>query len=223
MRMAGCYHARLTFGEATAYNEQRFIRPSMRDPGKPQQIIDAAIRVFARKGYHHSRVSDIAREAGIASGTIYLYFKTKDEILVTLFREKMAEWVAQVRREIAGEPDAVHKIRRLIALHFSVLEQNPQLAEVVQVELREGHKFFRGASAHEISAYFDLIGSVLHEGIAAGQFRADLPVKVATKVLFGAMDQVATSWVLGKRVYRLSDAAEPVASIILRGVCGHGV
>jgi TetR/AcrR family fatty acid metabolism transcriptional regulator len=197
--------------------------PGLRDPTKPQQIIDAAIRVFARNGYHHSRVSDIAREAGIASGTIYLYFKTKDEILVTLFREKMAQWVALGRREIAAEPDAVRKIRRLVALHFSVLEQQPDLAEVVQVELREGHKFFRGASAHEVSAYFDLIGSVLQEGITAGQFRQDLPVKVATKVLFGAMDQVATSWVLGKRSYRLTDAAEPVASMFLTGVSKHGV
>ncbi|MGH2393501.1 MAG: TetR/AcrR family transcriptional regulator [Candidatus Limnocylindria bacterium] len=195
----------------------------MRDPGKPQQIIDAAIRVFARNGYYNSRVSDIAREAGIASGTIYLYFKTKDDILVTLFREKMAEWVAQVRRRIADEPDAVAKIRRLVALHFTVLEGDPHLAEVVQVELRQGHKFFRGASAHEVSAYFDLIGDVLHQGIAAGQFRPDLPVKMATKVLFGAMDQVATSWVLGKRAYLLSDAAEPVAALFLRGVCRDGV
>jgi len=195
----------------------------MRDPGKPQQIVDAAIRVFARTGYYNSRVSDIAREAGIASGTIYLYFRTKDDILVTLFREKMAEWVAFVRREIAAEPDAVAKIRRLVALHFAVLERDPDLAEVVQVELRQGHKFFRGASAHEVSAYFDLIGSVLHEGVAAGRFRADLPVKIATKVLFGAMDQVATSWVLGKRGYRLSDAAEAVASIFLKGVSTDGV
>src|SRR5687767_209586 len=142
----------------------------MRDPGKPQQIIDAAIRVFARNGYYNSRVSDIAREAGIASGTIYLYFKTKDEILVTLFREKMAEWVAFARREMAGEPDPVAKIRRLVALHFSVLERDPDLADVVQVELRQGHKFFRGASAHEVSAYFELITAVLQEGIAAGQF-----------------------------------------------------
>src|SRR5947208_1288312 len=83
-----------------------------------------------------------AREAGIASGTIYLYFKTKDEILVSLFRDKMAAWVAFARREIAGEVDPIAKIRRLVALHFSVLEGNPELAEVVQVELRQGHKFF---------------------------------------------------------------------------------
>ena len=195
----------------------------MRDPEKPQQIIEAAIRVFARSGYYNSRVSDIAREAGIASGTIYLYFKTKDEILVTLFREKMAAFVGQLRAAIAREPDAVAKIRRLVALHFEVLERNPALAEVVQVELRQGHKFFRGASAHEVSQYFALIGSVLQEGIAAGRFRSDLPVKVATKVLFGAMDQVATSWVLGKRAYRLGDTAEAVATIFLKGVTRHGV
>jgi TetR/AcrR family fatty acid metabolism transcriptional regulator len=190
----------------------------MRDPDKPQQIIDAAIRVFARHGYYNSRVSDIAKEAGMASGTIYLYFKTKDDILVTLFREKMARWVEFLRAAIADLPDAVAKIRRLVALHFTMLEDKPDLAEVVQVELRQGHKFFRGASAHEITAYFALIGAVLEEGIAAGLFRADLPIKLATKMLFGAMDQVATSWVLGKRRYRLSDTAEAVADIFLKGV-----
>jgi len=195
----------------------------MRDSAKPQQIVDAAIRVFARNGYYNSRVSDIAREAGIASGTIYLYFRTKDEILVTLFREKMAQWVALVGREITPERGAEAKIRRLVALHFAVLEGDPDLAEVVQVELRQGHKFFRGASAHEVSAYFDLIGSILHEGMASGQIRADLPVKIATKMLFGAMDQMATSWVLGKRGYRLTETAEAVASIFLRGVSANGV
>ncbi len=195
----------------------------MRDPAKPQQILDAAIRVFARNGYYNSRVSDIAREAGVAAGTIYLYFKTKDDILVTLFREKMAEWVAHARREIASEPDAVAKIRRLILLHFSVLERNPDLAEVVQVELRQGHKFFRGASAHEVSAYFELIRSVLEEGMASGQIRHDVPARVATKMLFGAMDQLATSWVLGKRGYRLTESADAVATIFLRGVAPDGI
>jgi TetR/AcrR family fatty acid metabolism transcriptional regulator len=195
----------------------------MRDSDKHQQIIEAAVRVFARNGYYNSRVSDIAREAGVASGTIYLYFKTKDEILVTLFREKMAAWVTHVRDAIADEPDPVAKIRRLVALHFSVLEKDPALAEVVQVELRQGHKFFRGASAHEISAYFELIGTVLEEGQAARVFRDDVPVKVATKVLFGAMDQIATSWVLGKRKYRLTEAADAVATVFLRGVSVDGV
>ncbi len=195
----------------------------MKDPDKPQQIVEAAIRVFARNGYYNSRVSDIAREAGIASGTIYLYFKTKDEILVTLFRDRMAAFVAHLRREIAAQPDPVAKIRRLVNVHFAVLEQSPALAEVVQVELRQGHKFFRGASAHEVSAYFELIGAILEEGVAAGRFHADLPVKVATKMLFGAMDQMATSWVLGKRGYRLVDAADTVATIFLKGVTRDGV
>ena len=195
----------------------------MRDSDKHEQIIEAAVRVFARNGYYNSRVSDIAREAGVASGTIYLYFKTKDEILVTLFREKMAAWVAYAREAIADAPDPIAKIRRLVALHFSVLERDPALAEVVQIELRQGHKFFRGASAHEVSAYFELIASVLEEGQAAGRFRDDVPVKVATKVLFGAMDQMATSWVLGKRKHRLTESAEAVATVFLRGVTVDGV
>ena len=190
----------------------------MRDPDKPQQIIEAAVRVFARKGYYNSRVSDIAREAGIAAGTIYLYFKTKDDILVTLFRDKMADFVDTVRKAIAVEPDAASKVRRLVSLHFRILEDNPDLAEVVQVELRQGQKFFRGASSQEIGAYFALISSVLEEGVAEGRFRSGLPVKVATKMLFGAMDQVATSWVLGRRGYQLVDTAGAVAEIFLQGV-----
>jgi TetR/AcrR family fatty acid metabolism transcriptional regulator len=190
----------------------------MPEPDKHQQIIDAAVRVFARNGYYNSRVSDIAKEAGIASGTIYLYFKTKDEILVTLFREKMAEFVATVRKAIAAEPDAVAKLRRLIRLHFKLLEEHSEMAEVVQVELRQGQKFFRGASANEVSGYFDLISSVLEEGMAAGLFRDDLPVKTVRKVLFGAMDQMATSWVLGKRGYKLSETADAVADIFLKGL-----
>lgn len=193
----------------------------MRDSDKSQQIIEAAIRVFAKNGYYHSRVSDIAREAGIASGTIYLYFKTKDEILVTLFREKMASFVAHLRKAIAAEPDALAKLRRLIALHFQGLESHPDLAEVVQVELRQGNKFFRGASAQEVTAYFALIASVLEEGVAAGLFRKDLPIKVATKLLFGALDQMTTSWVLGKRRYKLSETADAVADILLKGVAAR--
>ncbi|HZE35062.1 MAG TPA: TetR/AcrR family transcriptional regulator [Candidatus Eisenbacteria bacterium] len=190
----------------------------MRDPDKPQQIIEAAVRVFARKGYYNSRVSDIAREAGIAAGTIYLYFKTKDDILVTLFRDKMAEFVDSLRKAIADEPEAASKVRTLVRLHFGLLEEDPELAEVLQVELRQGHKFFRGASGQEIGAYFALIGSVLEEGVGEGRFRPSLSVKVATKMLFGAMDQMATSWVLGKRGYRLADTADAVAEIFLQGV-----
>ena len=139
----------------------------MRDPDKPQAIIDAAIRVFARNGYYNSRVSDIAREAGIASGTIYLYFKTKDDILVRLFREKMAEWVALVRKEVAAERDPLAKIRKIVALHFRVLQENPDLAEVVQVELRQGNKFFRGASAHEVASWSIAPKSILVATLSA--------------------------------------------------------
>jgi AcrR family transcriptional regulator len=101
----------------------------MRDPDKPQQIVEAAVRVFARKGYFNSRVSDIAREAGIAAGTIYLYFKTKEDILVTLFRDKMAAFVARLRREIAENRPRVEDPPAGPGA-LLVLEQSPALAEV---------------------------------------------------------------------------------------------
>src|SRR2546427_9851955 len=141
---------------------------AMRDPDKPQQIIDAAVRVFARNGFYNSRVSDIAREAGIASGTIYLYFKTKDEILVTLFREKMAGFVGVLRKEIAGEPDPPAKLRRLLRLHFETLAAPPDMAEVVPAEPRPGQKFFRGAPAHASAADFAPTRSLRPGGRQAG-------------------------------------------------------
>jgi TetR/AcrR family fatty acid metabolism transcriptional regulator len=190
----------------------------MRDPDKPQQIIEAALRVFAQKGYWNSRVSDVAREAGIAAGTIYLYFSTKEDLLITLFREKMSTFVSVLWQAIAEQPDAVAKVQRLVYLHFDMLERHPALAEVVQVELRQGQKFFRGPATQEIAGYFTLIASVLEEGVAAGVFRRDMPVKVAAKMLFGAMDQMATSWVLGKRGYRLVDTAPTVADLFLQGI-----
>jgi TetR/AcrR family transcriptional regulator, fatty acid metabolism regulator protein len=129
--------------------------------------------------------------------------------------------VSALWRAIAEEPDAVAKVTRLVYLHFEILEQHPDLAEVVQVELRQGQKFFRGPATQEIAAYFTLISSVLEEGVAAGTFRRDLPVKVATKMLFGAMDQIATSWVLGKRGYRLVDTAPAVADLFLQGIAAN--
>jgi len=194
-----------------------------RKDARPGEITAAAFAVFAEKGFASAKLDEIAARAGLSKGALYLYFETKEDILITVFREKMAEWVASLRREVAAERDPLAKVRKIVALHFRVLEDNPELAEVLQVELRQGQKFFRGASAHEVSAYFGVINDVLEEGAASGQIRRDLPVKIATKMLFGAMDQLATSWVLGKRAYRLTDAAEPVATIFLQGVCAHGV
>ena len=181
----------------------------MRDPDKPQQIIEAAVRVFARKGYFNSRVSDIAREAGIAAGTIYLYFKTKEDILITLFREKMAD-VRGVRcaRAIADEPDAVAKVRRLVQLHFAHAGGGSGPRRGGAGRAAPGPEVLpRRLRARRSRAYFALIGSVLEEGVGRGALPLRPAVKVATKMLFGAMDQMATSWVLGKRGYRLVDTA----------------
>src|SRR5262249_28592320 len=138
----------------------------MRDPDKPQQIIEAAVRGFARKGYYNSPVSDVAPGAGVAARAIYLHFQTKDDLLGSHFREKMAHFADVVRKASADEPDAASKVRRLVRLHFSLLEEDSDLAEVLQVELRQGQKFFRGASSQEIGAYFALIAAVLEEGVS---------------------------------------------------------
>ena len=181
----------------------------MRDPDKPQQIIEAAIRVFARNGYYNSRVSDIAREAGIASGTIYLYFKTKDEILVTLFREKMARVRGPVRREDR---------RRARRRGQDPADRAPCTSRCSRkTRARRGGAGRAAAGPEVLPRRLGARGLRLlradqrpcsRRAPPPGQFRRDLPMKVATKMLFGAMDQMATSWVLGKRGYRLAEAAD---------------
>jgi len=162
-------------------------------------------------------------EAGIASGTIYLYFKTKEEILVTLFREKWRSSLAFLRREIGEEREPEAKLRRLVRVHFTVLEQNPALAEVVQVELRQGHKFFRGASAHEVSAYFDL--NRVHPGGGRWRPAASIPTAGEGGHQGAVRGHGPGGHVLGARQARLPAGrrGEAVATIFLKGVIRHGV
>jgi TetR/AcrR family fatty acid metabolism transcriptional regulator len=193
----------------------------MRDPEKPQQIIDAAIRVFARDGYYNSRVSDIAREAGMASGTIYLYFRTKDDILVSLFDQVMAEHLAAARQEVAGLDGAPARLRAIAERHLRLLGGNRDLAVVFQVELRQSTKLMERFTASWLKDYFDVVQGVIERGQREGSIRKELPRKVAAKAFFGALDEMVTSWVLSRKDYELSQLAGPVVELFLTGAAAQ--
>ena len=188
-----------------------------RSDDKRRRILDAAVRVFARKGYFAARVSDVARRAGVADGTIYLYFRTKEDILVSLFDDVMKEHVARGRDEVRRTPGAAAKLHKLAARHLRLLGDNPDLAVVFQVELRQSTKFMERFTASWFKDYLELLTAAIEEGQREGSLRAELPKRLLAKALFGALDEMVTSWMLGRRNYDLAELAVPVVELFLHG------
>lgn len=192
------------------------VRPVV--PDKREAILRAAIRVFAHNGYFNSKVADIASEAGVADGTVYLYFKSKEEILHSIFDRSVDEAVAEARKQLATISDARDKLRQIAFLHLERLGADRDLAVVFQVELRGSTKFMEEFSAAGFAEYLELIRTTFEEGQRTGVFRADLNAKVVAKILFGALDEMATNWILSKRRYKLAPMADQVLDIFLNGV-----
>ena len=192
------------------------VRPNVAD--KREAILRAATQVFARNGYFNSKVADIAREAGVADGTVYLYFKSKEEILHSIFDRSMGEAIAEGRRQLKTIADAREKLRRIAHLHLERLGADRDLAVVFQVELRGSTKFMEEFSAAGFAEYLSLIRETFEEGQRTGVFRRELNPKIVAKVLFGALDEMATNWILSQRRYKLAPMADQVLDIFLNGV-----
>lgn len=185
---------------------------------KREAILRAAIKVFAEKGYFSSKVADIAGAAGIADGTVYLYFRSKDEILHSIFDRAMAEFIDEGKRQIAPIDSPVERLRRIAQLHLEKLGADRDLAIVFQVELRGSTKFMREFSAAGFSDYLDIIRETIADGQSAAVFRGDLKPIVGAKILYGALDEMVTNWILSKRSYPLAPMADEVLKVFLRGI-----
>jgi len=185
---------------------------------KREAILRAATRVFARNGYFNSKVADIASAAGVADGTVYLYFKSKEEILHSIFDRSVDTAVADAREQLEKLKDPGEKLRRIAWLHLERLGADRDLAVVFQVELRGSTKFMEEFSAAGFAEYLGLIRSTFEEGQRAGVFRKELNAKVMAKILFGALDEMATNWIISKRRYKLAPMADQVLDIFLNGV-----
>jgi len=185
---------------------------------KREAIIKAAIKIFARKGYFNSKVADVAGEAGIADGTVYLYFKSKDEILHSVFDRAMEEFIAEGKREIAEIKEADKRLRRVAELHLEKLGADRDLAIVFQVELRGSTKFMEEFSAAGFAEYLEIIHQTIEDGQKTGVFRKDLNATVCSKVLFGALDEMVTNWILSKKLYPLAPMADEVLKVFFGGV-----
>src|SRR5678815_40955 len=185
---------------------------------KREAIMRAAISVFAHNGYFNSKVADIAREAGVADGTVYLYFKSKEDILHSIFDRSVEEALDAARKQIERVTDPREKLRQIASLHLERLGADRDLAVVFQVELRGSTKFMEEFSAAGFAEYLSLIRATFEEGQRTGVFRSDLNAHVIAKVLFGALDEMATNWILSRRRYKLAPMADQVLDIFLNGV-----
>jgi len=187
---------------------------------KREAILKAATEVFARNGYFSSKVSDIAKAAGVADGTVYLYFKSKEEILHSIFDRTMAEGIEQANIELAKCRTPQEKLRCLSKLHLARLGADRDLAIVFQVELRGSTKFMEEFSAAGFGEYLYLIRQIFEEGQASGEFRKDLHAKTCAKILYGALDEMATNWILSEKGYELAPMSDAVLDVFFNGVTG---
>ncbi|MCY1118753.1 TetR/AcrR family transcriptional regulator [Bacillus safensis] len=185
---------------------------------KYMQIIDAAVVVIAENGYHQSQVSKIAKQAGVADGTIYLYFKNKEDILISLFKEKMGQFIERMETDIQKKPSAKEKLLLLIEEHFRMLAQNHHLALVTQLELRQSNLELRQKINEVLKGYLNMLDSILTEGKKTGEFRQNLDVRLARQMVFGTIDETATTWVMNDQKYDLPALTENVHDLLLNGI-----
>jgi TetR/AcrR family fatty acid metabolism transcriptional regulator len=187
-------------------------------PPKRERILRAATDVFADRGFFNAQVADVARAAGIAAGTVYLYFKSKDDLLVSIFERTMRDGLAEGRAAVQGIADPIERLRRLARLHLARLGRDRNLAIVFQVELRQSTKFMARFSATLVRDYLGLIRSAFADGQAAGVFRGGINATVAAKMLFGALDEMATNWIISSRRYSLEADADAIVDLFINGV-----
>lgn len=197
---------------------RRASRPAAAD--KREIILKAAVRTFASRGFFGSQVADVARAAGVAAGTVYLYFRSKDDLLVSIFERNMDEAIAEGRAALDGATDAADRLRRIARVHLGRLGRDRDMTVVFQVELRQSTKFMEQFSSTGLRDYLGVIQDVIAEGQAAGEFRADLNPRLAAKLFFGALDEMATNWILSRRRYSLVADADAIVDLFVNGVRG---
>jgi TetR/AcrR family fatty acid metabolism transcriptional regulator len=185
---------------------------------KREAILKAATEVFARHGFFQSQVADVARAAGVAAGTVYLYFRSKDDLLVSLFERTMRDAIAEGRAALEGVNDPRERLTLIARLHLERLGRDRDLAVVFQVELRQSTKFMERFSSTFLRDYLGLIRDTVASGQSAGLFRGDINPTLAAKIFFGALDEMATNWMLSQRRYSLPAQADIIVDLFINGV-----
>lgn len=189
---------------------------------KHERIINAATKIFAQKGFFQAKVSDIAKEAQVADGTIYLYFENKDDILISLFEEQMNRVLEDMRKQVLDEEDAIKKIEKFALNHLKLVELNKNVAEIIQVELRQSSKFMKEYKNEKFHEYLNLIGEIIREGQEKGIFKENIIPGIAKRAFFGALDEMSRFWVLSShKKYDIETAAKQISDYFLNGLVNN--
>jgi TetR/AcrR family fatty acid metabolism transcriptional regulator len=191
-----------------------------RKPGdKRDRILRAAVKVFAKSGFHATRVSEVAKAAGVADGTIYLYFKSKEELLVSLFEDRVQKLLAFMKDELPKQTTAAARLRAVIDMQLGLLEGERELAEVITVIIRQSTRLLKEFAAPGFLSYLEAIAQIVADGQASGEFRKDVSPSIAARAVFGALDGITLTWALGRAEQgALARAATQLADILLRGL-----
>jgi TetR/AcrR family transcriptional regulator, fatty acid metabolism regulator protein len=185
---------------------------------KREAILRAAIDVFAERGFFNAQVADVARAAGVAAGTVYLYFRGKDDLLVSIFERTMQAAIADGRACVAPLTDPVAQLREIARVHLDRMGHDRSLAVVFQVELRQSTKFMERFSSTLLREYLGIIRGIIAAGQSSGVFRREINATLAAKLFFGGLDEMATNWILSHRRYALAGEADAIVDIFIGGV-----
>lgn len=190
---------------------------------KYYRIIKAATKIFARKGFYQAKISEIAHEAQVADGTIYIYFENKDDILISLFEEQMKSVIENMVVKIKQLSDPVRQLEQFALTHLQLVEQNKDMAEIIQVELRQSSKFMKEYKNEKFSEYLELISDIIRRGQEQAVFRRDVIPGVAKRAFFGALDEMSRFWVLSShKQYDIRTAAKQISRFFIEGIRKEG-
>lgn len=184
-------------------------------------ILDSATKLFARKGYYNAKTAEIAKEAGVAAGTIYNYFKSKDDILISIFSERLGEMIVTLRSVMDRMEDADSKISFIVTSMMRLFQTDRDLAEVLVVELRQSAKFLKSTAMLELLKFLELIEEVIVEGQAEGTYRKGVDPALIAVLLVGCIEAILNIWIIGdfipgfkrKYSYTLDEASEAVLDL----------
>jgi len=185
---------------------------------KRDALLRAAIDTFAARGFFNAQVADVARAAGVAAGTVYLYFRGKDDLLTSIFERTMKDAIAEGRASVAEIDDPIERLRTIARLHLDRLGRDRALAVVFQVELRQSTKFMERFSATQLREYLGIIRDIVADGQARQVFRRDVNPTLAAKLIFGALDEMATNWILSRRRYSLAGESDAIVDFLVGGL-----
>lgn len=189
-----------------------------KDDEKRKNILESATKVFASKGFYNAKIQDVATEAGIAHGTVYLYFKNKDDLLAAIFCEVLGELIEYIRSEVKKEKRAEDKFRKMISLQVDIIEENPDLTKLILIEFPRTGRFLTNSNIDILSKYIDMIANIINEGVKEGEFDVNIKIDIVATMIYAGMQGLATRWILDDMQYTLKGMEKGVADLFLEGI-----